>query len=350
MKEYEKLLKSKRNFEFISITSLTWDKFPRGPNLNLNFDLNASEMHLRRLLDPVVNLETPAPQVLDAVADDFNDEPPLGAVLDEVDNDIDDEQPVGEVVVENDGGINVQAPLHEAHAHSVIRRRKSKKTEYSQKTLNKYSSEIERNIWSLIENKLVTVNEQLRNQLTKEVVARMNKKISNTVSSPDDADSRVVICSIKTLTEKMNKYGVNDREQKRFMSGIALAVCGGGLSVVKLQSITGLSRRILEQGNKMRTEFDSESSAAEVQEMAALLNPAHVDEIVEDDVDLLEHESDSENESDKDAPVAEAPGKRIRANRGEGIRRNRNRYSLYFSCKKRKTRCDAIKGAEVPMG
>jgi hypothetical protein len=258
MKEYEKLLKSKRNFEFTSLISLTWDKTPRGRNLKLNFDLDASEMQLRRLLHPVVNLETPAPQVLDAVADDINDElplgevldevyndiddeqpvgeviveydddindePPLGEVLDEVYNDIDDEQPVGEVIVEDDDGINVQAPLHEAHAHIVIRRRKSKKTEYSQKTLYKYSSEIERDIWSLIDNKLVIVNDQLRNQLTKEVVARMNKKISNIVSGPDDADSRVVTCSIKTLIEKMSKYGVNDREQIRFMSGIALAV------------------------------------------------------------------------------------------------------------------------------
>jgi hypothetical protein len=82
--------------------------------------------------------------------------------------------------------------------------------------------------------------------------------------------------------------------------------------------------------------------------MAALLNPAHVDEIVEDDIDLLEHESDSENESDKDdAPVAAAPGKRIRANRGEGIRRNRNRYRVHFSCKRRKTRFDVINGVEV---
>ena len=78
----------------------------------------------------------------------------------------------------------------------------------------------------------------------------------------------------------MNKHGVNDREQIRFMSGIALAVCGGGLSVAKLQSITDLSRRIIRQGNDMRVEFDSESDAAEVQETAALLNPEPENEIL----------------------------------------------------------------------
>ena len=73
-------------------------------------------MQLRRLLDPVVNLETPAPQVLDAVDNDINDEPPLGEVLDEVDNDIDDEQSVGEVVIVEDFN-----PLFSASSYNFFR-------------------------------------------------------------------------------------------------------------------------------------------------------------------------------------------------------------------------------------
>jgi hypothetical protein len=56
------------------------------------------------------------------------------------------------------------------------------------------------------------------------------------------------------------------------MSGIALAVCSGGLSVAKLQSITGLSRRRSQWENLMGVDFNSESEAAKVQEAAALLN------------------------------------------------------------------------------
>ena len=315
--DYERLFKSKKSFALTSLISLSWDKTPRGANLKLNFSLDVSEIRLRQLLDYVVNLETPAPQILDEVDDGINDEPPVGEFLDEVDD-----------------GINDEPPVAEGNTQRIIRKRKSKKKEYSPLTLNKYSSEIERGIWSLIENKLVTVNDQLRKQVTKEVFTRINKKIYNTMNDPDDDDFRMVTCSIKTLIEKMNKYGVNDREQVRFMSGIALAVCGGGLSVLKLQSITGLSRRIIRQGNTMRVEFDSESEAAKVQEETALLNPAHVDEIIEDDVDLLEHESESESESENnndEAHVAVIPGKKIRANRGDGLRRNRNRYRVHFS-------------------
>ena len=328
--EYERLLKSKNNFAFTSLISLTWDKTPRGVKLKLNFDLDVSEIHLRQLLD---YLETPAPQILDEADDGINDQPPVGEVVDEADDGIDDQPPVA-------GG----------NLPRIIRKRKSKKTEYTLKTLNKYSSEIEREIWSLIDNKLVTLNDKLRKQVTKEIFTRMNKKIYNTMNNTDDDESRVVTCSIRTLIEKMNKHGVNDREQIRFMSGIALAVCGGRLSVAKLQSITGLSRRIIRQGNTMRVEFDSESEAAKVQEAAALLNPEPEDVIIEEDVDLLEHESESESESESDndeVPVAAIPGKKVRANRGEGLRRNRNRYRVHFSCKKRKTRSDVITGVEV---
>ena len=108
--EYERLLKSKNNFAFTSLISLTWEKTPRGVKLKWNFDLDVSEIRLRQLLD---YLETPAPQILDEADDGINDEAPASEVLDEADDGINDEAPASEVLDEADDGINDEPPVGE---------------------------------------------------------------------------------------------------------------------------------------------------------------------------------------------------------------------------------------------
>ena len=49
----------------------------------------------------------------------------------------------------------------------------------------------------------------------------------------------------------MTKYGRNDREQIRFKENIALAV-SGKVALLKLMEATGLGRRQIENGKKMR--------------------------------------------------------------------------------------------------
>ena len=110
--EYERLLKSKNNFAFTSLITVTWDKTPRGVKLKLNFDLDVSEIRPRQLLD---YLETPAPQILDEADEGINDEAHVGEVLDEADDGINDQPPVGEVVDEGHDGIDDEAPVAEGN-------------------------------------------------------------------------------------------------------------------------------------------------------------------------------------------------------------------------------------------
>ena len=127
--EYERLLKSKNNFAFTSLISVTWDKTPRGVKLKLNFDLDVSEIRPRQLLD---YLETPAPQILDEADEGINDEAPVGEVLDEADDGINDQPPVGEVVDEGHDGIDDEAPVAEGNvsvAEGWFEQRKYKQPE-----------------------------------------------------------------------------------------------------------------------------------------------------------------------------------------------------------------------------
>ena len=70
------------------------------------------------------------------------------------------------------------APAEEKALAPVIRR-KPKKEYYSKKTLDKYASELEREILKLIESKNLSKNENLQNELLNEVLRRIGNRVGN---------------------------------------------------------------------------------------------------------------------------------------------------------------------------
>ena len=76
--------------------------------------------------------------------------------------------------------------------------------------------------------------------------------------------------NIETLVNNMILYGIDDKEQIRFMNSLALAVSGDDLSVAKMHNLTGLPRRALEQGKIMRKQFEDEVIIAKDENEAAV--------------------------------------------------------------------------------
>ena len=73
-----------------------------------------------------------------------------------------------------------------------------------------------------------------------------------------ERSNEVIFANIKELIASMNKFGRNDRESIQFKKNLALAVTSN-LSLVKLMVATGLSRRVLQQGKKVRELCDVET-------------------------------------------------------------------------------------------
>ena len=91
-----------------------------------------------------------------------------------------------------------------------VMRRKSKKEYYSKKTLDKYASELERDILELIDSKNLSKNENLQNELLNDVL----KRIGNRVGSNEAANiSNRILSNIRGLIKDMREHGVNDIEQ-----------------------------------------------------------------------------------------------------------------------------------------
>jgi hypothetical protein len=64
----------------------------------------------------------------------------------------------------------------------------------------------------------------------------------------------------------MREHGINDMEQIRFLEGIALAV-SGDISNAKIVKATGLLKRCVEYGIKLRKEFNKESEKARAEKV-----------------------------------------------------------------------------------
>jgi hypothetical protein len=136
-----------------------------------------------------------------------------------------------------------------------FKRRKSKKEFYSEKTLDKYASELERDVLKLIESKNLSKNENLQNELLNDVLRRLGNRVGSNESS--DISSKI-LSYIRDLIKDMREHGINDMEQIRLLEGIALAV-SGDISNAKIVKATRLSKRRVEYGLKLRKEFSKES-------------------------------------------------------------------------------------------
>lgn len=193
---------------------------------------------------------------------------------------------------------------------------------------------------------MLTANTDLKTQLLRDVFIRLNKRLNIEKIDSSEGVRKVELKNIETLVKKMISYGINDREQIRFMNSISLAVSGGGMSVAKINHLTGLSRRALEQGRVMRLQFDSEAALAENEVLAKEADDPDLD----NDPDIVvEDYSDSETEGQDDDNIDTdgATGKRKRANRGVKSRLKENRFRVHFSCKERNPRFDCIDGKEI---
>ena len=100
-----------------------------------------------------------------------------------------------------------------------LKRRLSKKTIYSAKTLAKYASELERSISFLIESRDLSKNVNLQNQVFQDVLRRLGNK----VGSNEAVDvTHTMTSNIKRLVDDMREFGTNDIEQIKYLEGLAL--------------------------------------------------------------------------------------------------------------------------------
>jgi hypothetical protein len=141
---------------------------------------------------------------------------------------------------------------------SLKRPRISKIIEYSPSTLAKHSKNIEKKFRELLKEELPSSNSDLQNQVVKAFISRLEHDLGVTA---DNDVNNIIVSNIKDLITSVTKYGRNDREQIRFKEIIAAAVSGKN-SLIKVMGATGLSRRNLDQGKKMRTEFEIETQKA----------------------------------------------------------------------------------------
>ena len=138
---------------------------------------------------------------------------------------------------------------------ALKRSRVSQKITYSPPTLAKYSEAIQNKVISMLAIDIPS-NDSLRDQVFRKVISRLENRFNDTEDKCNT--NEVVIANIKELIASMNKFGRNDRESIQFKKNLALAVTSN-LSLVKLMVATGLSRRVLQQGKKMRELCDVET-------------------------------------------------------------------------------------------
>jgi hypothetical protein len=235
--------------------------------------------------------------------------------------------------------------LHHVDEKKKVIKRVCKKKAYAKNTFHQYSTELERDIWKLIDNKVLTANTDLKTQLLRDVFLRLNKRLNIEKTDLSEGERKIIKKNIITLVQKMILCGINDREQIRFVNSISLAVSGGGMSVAKIKHLTGIPRRALEQERVMRIQFESEAASAEKEVLAKEVASVPHDPDLDNDPDIVvEDYSDSEAEGEDDNNIENngAPGKRKRANRGEKSRLKKNRFRGHFSCKERNPRFDCI--------
>ena len=142
-----------------------------------------------------------------------------------------------------------------------LKRRLSKKAIYSSKTLAKYASVLERSISLLIESTGLSKNINLQNQVLQDVLRRLGNKFGTNETLDM---TQTMISNIKCLVNDMREFGTNDIEQIKYLEGLALAL-SGGISVVKMMTATGLSKRTLQYGKELRKKFDQETVKAKTE-------------------------------------------------------------------------------------
>jgi hypothetical protein len=135
---------------------------------------------------------------------------------------------------------NAGATPNKEKDFDLFQRRQPKKEFYSKRNLDKYASEFERDILKLIESKNLSKNENLQNELLNDVQ---------------------ILSNMRDLIKDMREHGINDIKQIMLLEGIALAV-SGDISNAKIVKATGLSKRCVEYGIKLRKEFNMESEKA----------------------------------------------------------------------------------------
>jgi hypothetical protein len=186
---------------------------------------------------------------------------------------------------------------------SLKRPRIQKKLEYSLVTLSRYSKDIETKFLTLVQDTLKSANDELRQQVIKAVIARLESRFQG-FDIEAGKTNNLIVANIKGLVTSMTKFGRNDREQIRFKENIALAI-SGTISYQRLIEATGLSRRQLENGRKVREEFDDETEKAEMETVPEEESHLNIEDNDDSEADSEEDSGDESDESDDDDSILE---------------------------------------------
>ena len=206
------LRKSNAAQGFRNLVNLTWDESSRRGNKSFTYSINCTESEIQELLSEyTIKLpENLSPPNLPA--------------------------PVDNPVVE---------------APTLKKRRISKAHSYTPATLAKYSKESEKKFLDILASDFPSAtNLDLQRQIVDHIISRLQLRFHGTEKDSCSVNNSIVN-NIKELVTSMTKYGRNDREQIRFKENIALAV-SGKVALLKLMEATGLGRRQIENGKKMR--------------------------------------------------------------------------------------------------
>lgn len=313
---------------FRSLLDVGWDRNSSKASRKFSFNLTAAAASIRELQFYDQIQQTPAVKLPLAVTPDHENE--------------------------SETSLPTETP-------SLKRSRTSQKISYSPATLAKYSKIIETKLILLLKNEIPSANNELQNQVLKDVMTRLEKRFGDRICDVNE----VIVSNMKALIKSLNKFGVHDRETIRFKENIALAV-SGDTSFQKLMDATGLSRRVLEHGREMRTAFDCETAKAIAEIPADEVVNDNAYEDCNDDDDDDDSEADTVNDSDDDGNDSDdndndinkdndqndtalfngVPSKRKRVVNGQKVT-NKNRYRRCISSRSRKIRIDTITGEEI---
>lgn len=299
--------------EFRGLVQLAWNRNSYGANRKFSFDLTVSAPNKLKLLSAYTINYQPAESITASI-----------------------DLPVPEDSIRLETTVALVTP-------SLKRTRMQKKTEYTPGTLAKYSKDIESKLLMLLGDTLKSSNDDLRQQVLKNVVSRLEERFEGFMER--EKINNDIVDNIKHLVTSMTKYGRNDREQIRFKESLSLAI-SGKQSYQRLIQATGLSRRQLENGRKMREEFEIELKKAVDNEINAAEQPE--DNIEDEDGSEVDSDVGSDEEcddSDEDNLTPGIPQKKKRANNGDGkAHEHKNIFRFCFLSKSRKVRTDAITG------
>ena len=272
LNDFVKFIKrDKLTLAFRLLLHLEWGTSPGGINCKLSFNLLVPLSDVNQLRrEELLTVITPAPisQLVGdvAIAGDLNRKAQSETNLN--------------LMIENDfAAIKVKIP-------PSLKRRLSKKAVYSAKTLAKYASGLERSISLLIESTELSKNINLQNQVLQDVLRRLRNKVGT--NETEDV-THTIISNVKSLVDDMREYGSNDIEQIKYLEGLALAL-SGGVSVAKLMTATGLSKRTLQYGKELRKKFDEETVKAKNESEAINVNNAVNDVLNEDQANTENNE------------------------------------------------------------